>query len=72
MASFTDRKPLLAKLAEMRRSHVVSYITGDRRQMETAISPEVIDIFVQHLDHIGPVPKLSLLLYTNGGDTAAA
>ena len=40
--------------------------------METAISPEVIDIFVQHLDHIGPVPKLSLLLYTNGGDTAAA
>lgn len=40
--------------------------------METAISSEVIDLFVQHLDQIGPVRKLSLLLYTNGGDTAAA
>lgn len=72
VTSFTERKPLLEKLAEMRGSNVVSYITGDRRQMETAISPEIIDIFVQHLDEIGPVSKLSLLLYTNGGDTAAA
>ncbi|WP_278535730.1 SDH family Clp fold serine proteinase [Delftia acidovorans] len=40
--------------------------------METQISPEIIDIFVHHLDSIGPVQKLSLVLYTNGGDTAAA
>ena len=48
------------------------YVTGDRRQMETKISPEVIDIFVEHLDAIGPTKKISLLLHTNGGDTAAA
>ena len=63
---------MLDQLAQMRESHVISYITGDRPQLETRISPEVIDLFVQHLDEIGPVPKLSLLLYTNGGDTAAA
>lgn len=56
----------------MRGSSVISYVTGDRRQLESQISPEIIDIFVKHLDQIGPVPKLSLVLYTNGGDTAAA
>lgn len=72
VSSFDQRKQLLNQLATARKSHVISYVTGDRRQLETQISPEVIDIFVQHLDHIGPVEKLSLLLYTNGGDTAAA
>jgi len=47
-------------------------MTGDRRQLETQISPEIIDIFVEHLDDIGPTKKISLLLHTNGGDTAAA
>lgn len=72
MSSFEVRKPLFERLASMRGSSVISYITGDRRQLETQISPEIIDIFVQHLDAIGPVKKLSLVLYTNGGDTAAA
>ncbi|SFB51019.1 SDH family Clp fold serine proteinase [Delftia tsuruhatensis] len=72
MSSFAARKPLLERLAAMRGSTVISYITGDRRQLETQISPEIVDLFVQHLDHIGPVPKLSLLLTTNGGDTAVA
>ncbi|WP_446830423.1 SDH family Clp fold serine proteinase [Candidatus Foliamicus sp.] len=32
----------------------------------------MIDLFVDHLDSMGPVPKISLVLYTSGGDTAAA
>lgn len=72
VSSFDHRKQLLSRLADERGSYVISYLTGDRRQLETQISPEIIDIFVQHLDQIGPVKKLSLLLYTNGGDTAAA
>lgn len=72
MSSFNTRKRLLKLIAAQRNSEVISYITGDRRQLETQISPEVIDIFVQHLDAIGPVQKLSLLLHTNGGDTSAA
>ena len=42
------------------------------KNTDTLISPEVIDIFVEHLDTIGPCQKLSLILHTNGGDTAAA
>lgn len=72
MASFNTRKRLLKQISEQRNSEVISYITGDRRQLETQISPEIIDLFVQHLDAIGPVKKLSLLLHTNGGDTSAA
>lgn len=72
VSNFVVRKPLFEQVAQMRGSAVLSYITGDRRQLEAQISPEIIDIFVQHLDTVGPVPKLSLILYTNGGDTAAA
>jgi len=32
----------------------------------------VIDLFVEHLDSIGVVPRISLLLQTNGGNTSAA
>ena len=54
MANFKMRKPIFDKIAKERKSMVVSYMTGDRRQLETQISPEVIDIFVEHLDAIGP------------------
>lgn len=72
MANFAARKKLFAKIEADRKSVVLLYVTGDRRQMETKISPEIIDIFVEHLDAIGPTNKLSLILHTNGGDTAAA
>lgn len=72
MISFNERKTTLDEIAASRESSVISYITGDRRQLETQISPEVIDIFVEHLDEIGPTKKISLILHTNGGNTAAA
>jgi hypothetical protein len=72
MSSFATRKPIFEKIENLRSSLVISYITGDRRQMETQISKEVIDIFVEHLDAVGPTNKISLVLHTNGGDTAAA
>ena len=69
---FKDRKKLYKKLEADRKSTVIAYITGDRRGLETKISPEVVDLFVHHLDHIGVVKKLTLFLYTRGGDTLAA
>lgn len=72
MSSYESRQPILKTIAELRESAVISYVTGDRRQLETQISPEIIDLFVDHLDEVGPTKKISLLLYTNGGDTAAA
>lgn len=72
LANFGVRKALLEQIGAARGSVVLAYVTGDRRQMETQVSPEVIDIFVEHLDAVGPTQKISLLLHTNGGDTSAA
>ena len=72
MSDFAVRKPIFEKIEGLRNSLIISYVTGDRRQMETQISKEVIDIFVEHLDAIGSTEKISLILHTNGGDTAAA
>lgn len=72
MSDFTTRKAILDEIAVARSSSVISYMTGDRRQLEAQISSEIIDLFVEHLDEIGPTKKISLMLHTNGGDTAAA
>lgn len=72
MASFRSRKSFIKEIEAQRGSSVICYVTGDRPQLETQISPEIIDIFVAHLDAIGPTKKISLVLHTNGGNTAAA
>ncbi len=55
-----------------RQSKLLIYFTGDRRGMETQIAPDVLEYFSEHLDKIGKVKKISLFLYTRGGDTMAA
>lgn len=55
-----------------RNSKILVYITGDRPGMETQISTEVLEYFSDHLDKIGKVNRISLFLYTRGGDTMAA
>jgi hypothetical protein len=69
---YSDRKALYSALAAARRSKLIAFITGDRPGMETQISAEAYDKFVDQLDRIGVVPKISLYLYTRGGDTLAA
>lgn len=72
MTDFEDRKSLLRKIEEQRDTRAILYITGDRQGLETRIGQDVIDLFVDHLDELGPVHKLSLILYTSGGSTSAA
>jgi hypothetical protein len=69
---YPSRKPLYAELEKARNSKVLCFVTGDRPGLETQIHPEVYDFFVNHLDLIGVVPKISLVLYTRGGSTLAA
>lgn len=69
---YSDRQKIYSQIEKSRKTKVLAYVTGDRRGMETKISKEVVDIFVDHLDHVGPTKRISLVLYTNGGDTAAA
>lgn len=60
------------KLEKARDSRVVVYVTGDRRGQETQMASEVVDLFVDHLDLIGVVDRISLLIHTRGGETLSA
>lgn len=67
-----DRIDLYKKIEELRGSKLIVYITSDRRGLETQIASEIIPIFLEHLDKIGDNGKISLFLYTRGGETLAA
>lgn len=69
---YEQRKELYKKLEEKRGSKVITYITGDRPGLQTQIASEVFDLFANQLDDIGDNQKISLFIYTNGGETLAA
>lgn len=72
MSDLTARADLLAQIESQRHAKAILYATGDRDGLETRIGQDVIDLFVDHLDDIGPVERIALLLYTSGGNTSAA
>ena len=51
---------------------MLSFVTSDRKGMETMIAQDCIDPFIDLLEHIGPTNRISLILHTNGGQTLAA
>jgi len=55
-----------------RNSKLLVYFTGDRQGMETQIAQDALEYFSEQLDKIGKVERISLMLYTRGGDTMAA
>lgn len=69
---FAERKPLYEAIEQQRETKLLCYVTGDRPNAEAQIGADCIDIFVDFLDSIGPTKRISLLLHTNGGNTAAA
>ena len=69
---YLQRKQLYIKLENIRKAKVLVYITGDRQQLETKIGADVFDVFTHHLDKIYKHERISLYLYTRGGDTLAA
>src|SRR5260370_15328392 len=62
----------MADLERKRQSRVLIYVTGDRPSFETQISRDVNELIIDHLDTIGVTQKISLVLYTQGGDGLAA
>jgi hypothetical protein len=69
---YSDRVELYKELEQRLKSKLLVYVTGDRQGFETQISTDAIDIFIDQLDKVGIVDKISLYLYTRGGNTAAA
>jgi len=70
--SWIERRALLQKIEKSRDSRALLYVTGDRPKLETKIHSEVLDLFVDHLDNCGVTKRISLILYTRGGDGIAA
>ena len=70
--SFRRRKRLLRDIGRNRDSVSLLYVTGDRPGWETQVSSDAVEFFIDHLDRIGQTRKISLILYTRGGDALAA
>ena len=69
---YKNRIELYKILEEERQSKVIVYCTSDRQNLETQIAEDVLPIFTDHLDYIENVKRISLFLYTRGGNTLAA
>jgi hypothetical protein len=72
MANYAARINLYKAIEKRRDSKILCYVTGDRRGLETQIGTDAIDVLVDHLDKIGPTPRITFILHTNGGDSMAA
>lgn len=69
---YRDRKIFYEKIERERNSKVIAYVTSDRSNMGAQIAADVPDVLLEHLDAMGKVDKISLILYTLGGNTLAA
>ena len=67
-----NRKELYEKIEELRESKLLVYVTSDRKDYGAEINDDAINYISKHLDNIGNVNKISLYLYTLGGDVLAA
>lgn len=63
-----NRLQLISQLEDKLNTALICYITGDRENLSTRIAPDIIRVFYRHLEVIGKREKISLLLYTRGGD----
>lgn len=63
-----ENQNLIQKIEKARNSKVITYVTGDRQPFVTKVAEDIIPIFAKHLEKIGKQDKISLFLYTRGGD----
>ncbi len=66
-----SKKDLIQQLEVEQGSRLLTYITGDRQPFATRIAGDVVPLLSKHLEKIGKAKKISLLLYTSGGDMLA-
>lgn len=67
-----SRKKLIKEIEEERGSRLLVAVWGDRENLGTIIAPDAPAVFFKHLEKIGKVDRLDVLLYTVGGHTLAA
>lgn len=65
-----DKKELIKKIEEKRKSRVITYLTSDRPgPINARIAGDIIPIISQQLRKIGKTENIDLFLYSTGGDT---
>ena len=69
---YADRKDNYQRLEEARNSKLLVYVTSDRPNLNTQIGEDILSPFTEHLDKLGDVNKITLFIYTRGGNTLAA
>jgi len=60
------------QIEQLRDSKLIVYVTSTREGLETQIANDILPKFTEHLDKIVHARRISLLLYTNGGNTLTA
>jgi hypothetical protein len=63
-----DKQDLIKKIEKVRDSRLITYITGDRQPFATQIAEDAVPVFNRHLENIGYQKKISIFIYTRGGD----
>jgi len=65
-----DKKQLIKKIEEQRKSKVITYITSDRQgPVNARIAMDVVPIISKQLQKISKTENIDLFLYSSGGDT---
>jgi hypothetical protein len=66
-----ERKAAFEAIQKQRGSTLITWVTGDRPQLETQIAFEQVETLYDHLIAAGPQKKIDLLIYSRGGLTLA-
>lgn len=66
-----SRIQVLKEISINEDSKVLAYVTGDRPGLHIPISSEHLPLFPKHINALNSPRKITLLLYTRGGDTNA-
>ncbi len=69
----SPRKELIQKIEKIRKSHVITYVCGDRNPVTAQIGEDAVRIVYEHIykrkKEAKTSDKLDLFLYSRGGDT---
>jgi len=66
--SLQTRSEILREIGTELQAGVLAYVTGDRENLQTDVSADVLRFLPRHLEAIGKRDRLALVLYTLGGD----
>lgn len=65
-----DKKSFIQQIEKLRKSRVVTYVTGDRPgPVNARVAMDIIPIISKQLQTIGKTQNIDLFLYSAGGDT---